>query len=128
MDSEQVKRVLIVDDDEDIRDLLHMLLEPEGYQVASAADGPATVEFLTRATDAWIVLLDVMLPKLSGLEVCGRLRAAGSAVPPHRVALMTAGRLERKDCPPPARALLRKPFDLDTVRNLVAVLADDHAA
>lgn len=122
---EEVKRVLVVDDDQDIRDLLQMLLESEGYQVATAADGVAAVAFLTRAEDAWIVLLDIMLPRLDGLEVCARLRATGPTAARHRVALMTAGRLEPKDCPPPARRLLRKPFDLDTVRNLVATLAHD---
>jgi CheY-like chemotaxis protein len=124
---EEVKRVLVVDDDQDIRELLQMLLESEGYQVATAADGVAAVEFLMRAADAWIVLLDIMLPRLDGMEVCARLRAAGPAAPRHRVALMTAGRLELKDCPPPARRLLRKPFDLDTVRNLVTALACDQA-
>lgn len=124
---EEVKRVLVVDDDQDIRELLQMLLESEGYQVATAADGVAAVAFLTRAEDAWIVLLDVMLPRLDGLEVCARLRAAGPTAARHRVALMTAGRLELKDCPPPAQMLLRKPFDLDTVRNLVAALAHDQA-
>ncbi len=124
---EEVKRVLVVDDDQDIRDLLQMLLESEGYQVATAADGVAAVEFLTRAEDAWIVLLDVMLPRLDGMEVCARLRAAGPTAARHRVAIMTAGRLELKDCPPLARTLLRKPFDLDTVRNLVAALAHDQA-
>lgn len=124
---EGVKRVLVVDDDQDLRRLLQMLLEREGYQVATVADGVAAVEFLTRAADAWIVLLDVMLPRLNGLEVCAQLRAAGPAIPRHRVALMTAGRLEEKDRPPPARTLLRKPFHLDAVRGLVAALAHDQA-
>ncbi len=124
---EIVKRVLVVDDDQDIRDLLQMTLESEGYQVATAADGVAAVEFLTCAEDAWIVLLDIMLPGLDGLEVCARLCAAGPTATHHRVALMTAGRLELKVCPLPARTLLRKPFRLDPVCKLVAALAHDQA-
>ncbi len=114
---EVVNRVLVVDDDQDLRKLLQMVLD----------DGMAASEFLTRAEGTWIVLLDVMLPRLSGLEVCSDLRAAGPAAARHRVALMTAGRLEEKDCPPPARTLLRKPFRLETMRNLVAALAHDQA-
>jgi CheY-like chemotaxis protein len=125
--AEDVMRILVVDDDEDIRDLLQMLLEGEGYQVATLADGAAAVAFLARAESAWIVLLDVMLLRLDGLEVCARLRAAGPTAARHRVALMTAGRLELKDCPPPAQTLIRKPFDLDTVRNLIKGLAHDQA-
>jgi two-component system, OmpR family, response regulator MprA len=124
---EVVERVLVVDDDQDIRELLQMLLEGEGYQVATAADGVAAVEFLTRAEDVWIVLLDIMLPRLDGLEVCARLSATGPPAARHRVALMTAGRLELKDYHAPGRTLLRKPFNLETVRNLVAALAHDQA-
>jgi two-component system, OmpR family, response regulator MprA len=124
---EIVRRVLVIDDDQDIRALLQIALESEGYQVATAADGVAAVEFLTCTEDAWIVLLDIMLPGLDGLEVCARLCAAGPTAAHHRVALMTAGRLELKDCPPPARTLLRKPFYLDLVYKLVAALAHDQA-
>src|SRR5215472_6463964 len=59
---EIVTRVLVVDDDKGIRDLLQMALESEGYQVAAAADGATAIEFLTSAEDAWIVLLDIMMP------------------------------------------------------------------
>src|SRR5260221_4674429 len=123
-DGEVVNRVLVVDDDEGITELLHMVLEEEGYQVEIAATGPAAIDFLGHTKDAWIVLLDVMLPQLSGLEVCAHLRAAGPAAARHRVALMTAGRLHAQDCPSPVRRLLRKPFDLRTLRELVAALAN----
>src|SRR5215469_18323505 len=88
--AEIIKRVLVVDDDKDIRDVLQMALESEGYQVAAAADGATAIEFLTRADDAWIVLLDIMMPCMDGLEVCVRLCAAGPCAARHRVALMTA--------------------------------------
>jgi CheY-like chemotaxis protein len=124
-DLEIVKRVLVVDDYQEIRQLLTMVLEPEGYQVATVADGETAIEFLTRTNDTWIVLLDVMMPGLSGLEVCLRLRAAGSTVARHRVALMTASGLELKECPAPVRTLLRKPFNVGTVRDVVAMLEQD---
>jgi two-component system response regulator MprA len=124
---ETVKRVLIVDDDQNIRGLLQMALESEGYQVATTADGVAALELLTSTEDTWIVLLDIMLPGLDGVEVCARLCAAAPAAPRHRVALMTAGKLELTECPPPARTLLRKPFHLDTLSTLVRALAYNQA-
>jgi two-component system, OmpR family, response regulator MprA len=126
-DYDIVKRVLIVDDDQSIRGLLQMALESEGYQVATAADGVAALELLTSTEDTWIVLLDIMLPGLDGVEVCARLCAAAPGAPRHRVALMTAGKLELTDCPPPARTLLRKPFHLDTLSTLVTALAYNQA-
>jgi two-component system response regulator MprA len=120
---EIISRVLVVDDDKGIRDVLQMALESEGYQVAAAADGVAAVEFLTCTQDAWIVLLDIMMPGLDGLEVCARLHIAGTTAARHRVALMTAGKFEMASCPPPARMLLRKPFHLGTLNSLVTALA-----
>jgi CheY-like chemotaxis protein len=120
-----VKRVLVVDDYQEVRQLLKMMLESEGYQVATVADGETAIEFLMRAQDTWIVLLDIMMPCLSGLEVCARLRDAGPTVARHRVALMTASGLELKECPAPVRTLLRKPFDVGTVQEVIAMLEHD---
>ncbi|HEV2461680.1 MAG TPA: hypothetical protein VGS80_25265, partial [Ktedonobacterales bacterium] len=74
-----------------------------------------------------IVLLDIMLPGLDGVEICARLWAADPAAPRHRVALMTAGKLEMTECPPPAQTLLRKPFHLDDLSALVRMLAYNQA-
>ncbi len=68
--------VLVVDDDPKIRDLLGLYLARDGHQVIFAADGvEAIAAAAQRAPD--LVLLDVMLPRIDGLEVCRRLRAEG---------------------------------------------------
>jgi CheY-like chemotaxis protein len=118
-------RVLVVDDERAIRELLRAVLELEGYQVLTAGDGAEAVELLESAEAPWIVLLDVMMPRLGGLEVCERLQLAGAERARHTVALMTAGLLSAEECPAPARALLRKPFNLDEVVRLVARLAGE---
>jgi CheY-like chemotaxis protein len=118
-------RVLVVDDDRGIRELLRVVLELEGYQVLTAADGAQALELLARADEELIVLMDVMMPRLTGPEVCRRLCAAGDLAERHRVALMTAGLLDDEECPPPARAILRKPFDVDAVVRLIGRLAGD---
>ncbi len=65
--------VLVVDDDPKIRDLLRLYLGRDGYRVTEAADGPAALE-AARSGPCDLVLLDVMLPGIDGLEVCRRLR------------------------------------------------------
>ena len=66
-------KILIVDDDADIRQVLSLLLK-ESYTVAEAADGAAALDFLQRNADTDLVILDVMMPGLSGYETCDRLR------------------------------------------------------
>jgi DNA-binding response OmpR family regulator len=67
-------RVLVVDDEAIVRDVLTRYLEKEGFHVDAAADGEAALE-LARRSRPDVVLLDLMLPKVDGLEVFRRLRA-----------------------------------------------------
>jgi DNA-binding response OmpR family regulator len=69
--------VLLVDDEPAILKLSRMYLEREGFHVQEAADGEAALEAVTRWHPA-LVVLDVMLPKLDGFEVCRQLRAANN--------------------------------------------------
>ena len=78
--------VLIVDDEPAVVDALDRALVQEGYSVVSAGDGRAALERVASAhPDA--VILDVMMPHMSGLEVCRRLRASGDRTP---VLMLTA--------------------------------------
>ena len=67
------KKILIVDDEEDILDLLEYNLEQEGYQVARALDGEKAIELAVREKPD-MILLDIMMPKLDGSETCRRIR------------------------------------------------------
>lgn len=70
-------RVLIIEDEESFRDVLSFMLEREGYDVTVAADGAQGLrEFEARQPD--LVLLDLMLPEVSGTEVCRTIRARSS--------------------------------------------------
>ncbi|HYU76129.1 MAG TPA: response regulator transcription factor [Ktedonobacteraceae bacterium] len=72
--------ILVVDDDPRITNLLRRILAYEGYSVAVAASGhEALTRSLERAPD--LIILDIMLPGIDGLEVARRLRAAGDNVP-----------------------------------------------
>ncbi len=81
-------RVLIVEDEPDIRDLLVFHLERDGYQVAKARNGADALR-QAQASPPDLVLLDLMLPEMDGLEVCRRLRQdpATQAVP---IVMLTA--------------------------------------
>src|SRR2546422_5284298 len=72
--------ILVVDDDPRITDLLRRVLAYEGYSTATAASGTEALNrTLERPPD--LIVLDIMLPGLDGLEVAQRLRAAGDQVP-----------------------------------------------
>ncbi len=68
------KQVWIVEDDGDIAELVRLHLEQEGFSVAIAADGETALEAVRRQPPA-LVILDLMLPGIGGLEVCRRLRS-----------------------------------------------------
>src|SRR6478672_1882297 len=73
-------RVLVVDDDPDVREAVETALELEGHRVSTADDGLRALKRLGQAEfDA--VVLDVLMPNLDGFEVCRRLRAAGNRTP-----------------------------------------------
>jgi len=72
-----VTRILVVEDEESFRDALSYMLRKEGFEVQSADTGPAALELFDRQ-GADLVLLDLMLPGLSGTEVCRTLRAKSS--------------------------------------------------
>ena len=68
-------KILIVDDDQEIRDVLRILLTGEGFEVAEAAGGEEALEYLeNHAQDVDLVILDVMMEGISGYHVCLRLR------------------------------------------------------
>lgn len=80
-----MKRILIVEDEPDIQELLGTYLRDAGYETAAAGDGAAALAAFENAPFD-LVLLDVMLPKLDGFEVCRRIRQS-SQVP---VVMLTA--------------------------------------
>jgi len=69
-----VAKILVVDDEPNIREVVGLYLRRDGHAVVAAADGEEALE-LYRRTRPDLVVLDLMLPKLSGLEVCRRIQA-----------------------------------------------------
>ncbi len=127
MPSYMGKRVLVVDDDRVIQQLLEVNLELEGYEVvATAADGKEALEKIAELKPD-LVILDIMMPKMDGLEVCRRLRADPdlSEIP---VILLSARAQDmdiREGLEIGASAYLTKPFDPVELLDVVGRLAKD---
>lgn len=75
-----MKKILIAEDDRAILTAMADLLESEGYEVIKSADGAEALE-LFRKTSPDLVLLDIMMPGMSGYDVCRAIRAENAAVP-----------------------------------------------
>lgn len=70
--------VLVVDDDSEIRDVIHVYLRNEGYRVIEAADGLEALDIIKR-TSVQLVILDVMMPRMDGIRACIKIRGISDA-------------------------------------------------
>ena len=121
-------RILVVDDDLAIREMLHIMLEYSGYQVTEAANGAEALEVLRSSSEPLVVLLDVMMPDVTGLHVLQTIERNPYLSTRHGYILMTASReiellatemaVQKLSVP-----LISKPFEmnclLDTVERVV---------
>ena len=106
-------RVLVVDDDRAIRELLQFALECEGHEVTSFRNGAEILAHLATEPEPSVILMDVMMPQLDGWEVCRHLAADPGLLRGHSVVLMTAGLLPGElPALTPVNAVLLKPFNL----------------
>jgi DNA-binding response OmpR family regulator len=121
-------RVLVVDDDDVIRQLICLNLELEGFEVYQAADGLDALEKV-REVDPAVVTLDIMMPRLDGWDAAARLRS-DPATSHVRVVLLSA-RAQEADLKRGSRLgvdfYLTKPFDPDELVAVVRRLAETPA-
>jgi DNA-binding response OmpR family regulator len=122
-----VTRLLVADDSETVLLMLQRRLEMEGYEVITASDG---FEALKRLSEAGaekpdVILLDAMMPNMSGTEVLEQLRDSGSTIP----VLMISAHLDVQE-PDRMRSLgatdcIPKPFEWEVLIGKIEELADD---
>lgn len=104
--------VLVVDDQEAIRQTLQVALDDEGYTVECAANGREALEILQRWQPC-VILLDLMMPVMDGWAFREEQLRVGNTVPV--VLLSAAGGLEEHQRTLDAAAIIAKPFDIDRV-------------
>jgi len=123
----QKKRILVVDDEEDIRFVLRMLLERHGFEVETAEDGLDALEKI-RSQKFDLVILDILMPKMDGFQVAKRMEQMGVQTP---VIMLTAKADDEsmwEGYRSGATLYVPKPFDnkylLDAVRYLIGDISE----
>lgn len=74
-------RILVVDDEESIRQLYKAELEDEGYEVITANDGESALQTLEQDKDIDLITVDIRMPKMDGLELVGKIREKDKKLP-----------------------------------------------
>jgi CheY-like chemotaxis protein len=117
--SDALKMVLVVEDDADIRSGVRDLLEDEGYQVRTAANGREALDSLAQASRPCLILLDLMMPVMDGHQFLGKLRLQSewADIPVVVVsAVVTAF--------PEVAGFIKKPFDPEVLLSSVKKYCD----
>lgn len=113
--------ILIVDDEPDIRQVLQLLLQSGGYVVSSADNGRAAIDYVSSHPDIDLILLDIMMPVLSGIDACRELRNLTNAP----ILFLTAKSADNDQMEAYERGgddFLTKPFSQAVLMNKVSAL------
>ena len=116
----KTRKILVVDDDPIIRDMMVDILSREGYAIDTARHGLEAMEIL-RGEESYLVFLDVMMPVLDGKEVCAILEAEPQLRNRHFIVLMSAvdKLAEVSSLIKNVDATMPKPFSVDDVVGIV---------
>ncbi|MFT5522540.1 MAG: two-component system alkaline phosphatase synthesis response regulator PhoP [Pirellulaceae bacterium] len=124
--TEDAKRILIVEDEEHLAVGIKFNLEAEGYRVTTVGDGPSALRHVNDGADQVdLIILDLMLPGMSGYDVCESLRDAGNVMPILLLSARTLVEDRTRGFDVGANQYLTKPFELDEllsrVKNLLVM-------
>ena len=114
-------RILVVDDDADIRESVKEVLEEEGYSVITANDGQQAYDYLAANPPPDCVVLDLWMPVMDGWSLASEVLVG--RLPPVPILVVTAANAQFA-YPVPPRYVLRKPFNPDRLLMLVAELVE----
>ena len=114
MMSSSPRTILVVDDDRDIRDVMAEVLRDEGWTVTTATDGFDALQKLPHLSRPCLILLDLTMPRMSGLEFLTHLQTRDDTAD-FDVVVMSAHDALRREAQqfPNVRATVRKPFDVE---------------
>ena len=111
--------ILIVEDDFDVRDMLSLVLQNEGYSVATAANGREAIEYLRGGAAPCLILLDLMMPVMNGWEFRTVQQQDPSLSPIPVVVLSADGRIQEKAASIDAASYLKKPIEFDLLLDTI---------
>ena len=114
----QTRKILVVDDDPVIRDMMADILEFEGYTISIARNGSEALQML-RSDEDYLVFLDIMMPVMSGRELCALIEADPHLRERHRIILMSAMDNLDEAATLDVDAILQKPFVVDDVIDIL---------
>lgn len=120
--------ILLVEDDFDVREALVETLRDRGYQVESASDGEQALQLLRAGSRPGLILLDLMMPRMSGSEF-RMVQQVDPALAHLPVVLLSAdGRMEEKAISLKVQGAIRKPIDLDELFAVIERVRGDGGA
>lgn len=122
-----IMKLLIVDDDREIVDLLSIYLKDENFEIIKAFDGKHALEKLTQYPDIVLVILDIMMPKKDGISVILDLRKAGKTIPILLLSARTTDLDKIQGLTTGADDYVTKPFNpLEVVARVKSLLRRSH--
>jgi two-component system response regulator VanR len=122
-----MKKILIVEDEQDIRDLLHSYLTNEGYEVSTAADGVEAISLFSKGAYD-LVILDIMIPKIDGYSVCEVIKKQ-SDIPVVFLSALNDERSQIKGYDKMADDYVTKPFSMPVfLRKVNALIRRNEAS
>lgn len=116
MPNSERKKILLVEDEPSIREMIRCLLEVEGYQVMAAPDGREGIEILKRTRSFCLILLDIMMPKMNGWDFLDMLKSNAESANIPVVMLSAHGEMESIVRP---NAIVQKPIKLNTLLDTI---------
>jgi two-component system alkaline phosphatase synthesis response regulator PhoP len=126
--SPTLKHILVVEDERHLAMGIKFNLESEGYRVTTVGSGPAALSLIEEnEADVDLMILDIMLPGMSGYSVCEALRDHGSDMPILILSARTLSEDRTRGFDVGANQYLSKPFDLDELLSRVKNLLTHHA-
>lgn len=119
-----MRKILAVDDDNDILDVIRIILEDEGYEVATLTNGKNIIDAISNIRPD-LILLDVMLSGMDGREICKTIKANSNFNPIPIIMISASHNLQNyQNLPGAPNGFIPKPFDIDRLVNVV----NDHFA
>ena len=112
-------KVLVVDDDPIIRDMMIDILDFEGYPISVARNGQEALDVL-QGDENYLVFLDLMMPVMGGKEVCQALEAQPQLRNRHIIILMSAAHYLAEAASLNVNSTMPKPFSVDDVMDVIA--------